>query len=396
MKDAGLKSNHLTLPSTAGQKPVQVLSTAPISNDTAQVRSALAGIKTDFHAQISGRPAAAEYADMQRLEDGSLIGVHKRCYAYTKDGKWLLLTGYKVGNLVTEWIGQAQFDPQVIGYIEGAPPVPSENLTEGYYSTSRTFNGSSEVTVNESESVNYSVSTSKESGFSSGFEGEANLGLKFDPRIVAAPLGIGISKKIKFSFQSQFNLSMEANGAWSGGESFGSGQNISRKLSAAIGGNWDVPDKTRWANPDLTRRFIPANSGFAFVESETADIYALRLEHNGALVAFRMMPNPDIPKDTNIIPFPINNRYSKQGTLDGRIGYTSTGIALDPDYANATGYGEYSYFKPKEAYELKKRIEREAQRLKDYYDNFNSTPAGTQLLGGLAGGIGGGAALPLS
>ena len=183
---------------------------------------------------------------------------------------------------------------------------------------------------------------------------------------------------------------MEANGAWSGGESFGSGQNISRKLSAAIGGNWDVADKTRWANPDLPRRFIPANSGFAFVESETADIYALRLEHNGALVAFRMMPNPDIPKDTNIIPFPINNRYSKQGTLDGRIGYTSTGIALDPDYANATGYGEYSYFKPKEAYELKKRIEREAQRLKDYYDNFNSTPAGTQLLGGLAGGIGGG------
>ena len=103
---------------------------------------------------------------MQRLEDGSLIGVHKRCYAYTKDGKWLLLTGYKVGNLITEWIGQAQFDPQVIGYIEGAPPVPSENLTEGYYSTSRTFNGSSEVTVNESESVNYSVSTSKQSGFS--------------------------------------------------------------------------------------------------------------------------------------------------------------------------------------------------------------------------------------
>ena len=390
VKDGGLKGNHLTFSAATEQQPTQVLSTAPISNDTAQVRSALAGIKTDFHAQISGRPAAAEYADMQRLEDGSLIGVHKRCYAYTKDGKWLLLTGYKVGNLITEWIGQAQFDPQVIGYIEGAPPVPSENLTEGYYSTSRTFNGSSEVTVNESENVNYSVSTSKQSGFSSGFEGEANLGLKFDPRIVMAPLGIGISKKVKFSFQSTFNLSMEANGAWSSGESFGSGQNISRKLSAAIGGNWDVADKTQWVNPDLTRRFIPVNMGFAFVESETADIYALRLEHNGALVAFRMLPNPDIPKDTNIIPFPINNRYSKQGTLDGRIGYTSTGIALDPDYANATGYGEYSYFKPKEAYELKKRIEREAQRLKDYYDNFNSTPAGTQLMGGLAGGIGGG------
>ncbi len=389
VKDAGLKSNHLAFPSTASQQPVQVLSTAPISNDTAQVRSALAGVKSDFHTQIDGRPAAAEYADMQRLEDTTLIGVHKRCYAYTKNGKWVLSTGYKVGNLITEWIGQAQFDPQVTGYIEGAPPVPSENLTEGYYRTTQTFNGTSEVTINQSESVNYSVSTSKEGGFSSGFEVEANLGLNFDPRIILAPLGIGMSKKVKFGIQSTFKLGMEANGAWSGGESFGSGQNISRKMLAAIAGNWDVGDKTKWVNPDLTRRFIPANMGFAFVESETADLYALRLEHNGTLVAFRMLPNPDIPKDTNIIPFPINNRYCKQGTLDGRIGYTSTGIALDPDYANATGYGEYSYFKPKEAYELKKRIEREVQRLKDYYDNFDTTPAGTKNMGTLAGIFGG-------
>ena len=212
VKDSGLKSNHLTLPTTADHQPIQVLSTAPISNDTAQVRSAMSGVKTDFHEQISGRPAAAEYADMQRLEDTTLIGVHKRCYAYTKNGKWLLSTGYKVGNLVTEWIGQAQFDPQVTGYIEGAPPVPSENLTEGYYQIKQTFNGTSEVTINESESVNYSVSTSKESGFSSGFEMEAKLGLKLDPRIILAPLGIGMSKKFEISMASTFNLGMEANG----------------------------------------------------------------------------------------------------------------------------------------------------------------------------------------
>ncbi|MFH8336339.1 hypothetical protein [Streptomyces sp. AM6-12] len=35
-----------------------------------------------------------------------------------------------MGDLVTEWVGQAQFDPQLMGYIEGAPPVPSENLTD--------------------------------------------------------------------------------------------------------------------------------------------------------------------------------------------------------------------------------------------------------------------------
>ena len=36
-----------------------------------------------------------------------------------------------------EWIGQVQFDPQIIGYIEGAPPVPSENLTVAEDSTRR-------------------------------------------------------------------------------------------------------------------------------------------------------------------------------------------------------------------------------------------------------------------
>ncbi len=396
VKDLGLKSNHLTIPASP-HKPGQVLSTAPISNDTAQVRSALAGVKTNFQDRITGRPAVAEYADAQRLADGRLMGIYKRSYTYAKNGQWLLLTGYKVGNLVTEWIGQAQFDPQVVGYIEGAPPVPSENLTEGFTSTARTFNGTSEVSLQESESVNYSISSSKESSFASSFELEASMGVNFDPRIILAPLGIGISKKTKFSLASKQKLTMEANGSWSGGETFGSGQNVSTKMSAAIGGNWDVPDPAKWANPELTRRFIPANMGFALVESETADIYALRLAHNGALVAFRILPNPDIPKDTNIIPFPINAQYTKQGTLDGRLGYTQTGVALDPAYANATGYGEYSYFKPKEAYELKKRIEREEQRLKDFYNNFNTTPAGARLMGTLAGaftgGVGGSAAL---
>ncbi len=56
------------------------------------------------------------------------------------------------------------------------------------------------------------------------------------------------------------------------------------------------------------------------------------------------------------------------------------GIILDSDYTNALGYGEYSYFKPKEAYQLKKRIEREEQKLKDYYTNFDTVPAGTKRL----------------
>lgn len=126
--DAGPRGNNLA--TTAGKEPAIVLSTSPVSTDTAEVRSALTGIRTAFHQRIGAAPSVAEYADVQRIPYRGVQGVMKRCYAYQQDGNWYLVTGYKVGNLVSTWVGQAQFDPQLVGYIEGAPPVPSENLVK--------------------------------------------------------------------------------------------------------------------------------------------------------------------------------------------------------------------------------------------------------------------------
>ena len=36
----------------------------------------------------------------------------------------------RIEELELRWIGNAQFLPTLLGYIEGAPPVPSENLTQ--------------------------------------------------------------------------------------------------------------------------------------------------------------------------------------------------------------------------------------------------------------------------
>ena len=36
---------------------------------------------------------------------------------------------YGVGELLVQYVGQVQTKPSLIGYIEGAPPLPSENLT---------------------------------------------------------------------------------------------------------------------------------------------------------------------------------------------------------------------------------------------------------------------------
>src|SRR5205823_4020031 len=83
-----------------------------------------------YTARVADRPGVAEYADLQRAADGTSIGVYKRCYGLVDDaGRWQLVTGFKVGDLTVDWVGQAQFDPQLVGFIEGPPPVPSENLT---------------------------------------------------------------------------------------------------------------------------------------------------------------------------------------------------------------------------------------------------------------------------
>lgn len=123
---------------------------------------------------------------------------------------------------------------------------------------------------------------------------------------------------------------------------------------------------------DVGRRYVPSNTGMALVQSHTADVFALRLAHTGTLVAYRMQPNPDIPRDWNIIQFPINPRYVKQGTLDGAVGFDSRGKVTDPDYPTATGYGEYGYYKPRDAYALKRRITREQQRMHAYYESVST------------------------
>ncbi|MCV6590661.1 MAG: LamG domain-containing protein [Marinobacterium sp.] len=380
-RDEGLRGNHLQQTDPERQ-PIITLSSAPVSNDTAQVRSALAGIRSAFHSRIDSAPYAQEYADLQYDADNALNGVMKRCYSYIEQGQWKLITGYKVGNLVTEWVGQAQFDPQIMGYMEGPPPVPSENMT---YGTNGTGTGiyegdGSTVELVQATEVNYNYSASREQGFDAAFENSMSLGFEADISTLIAPLGFGISIPIKFSMDGSKRSSLEASGGWVEEKNATQGTTQTRSLFASLGGNWEDPDNM--LNPDLGRRWDSANMGFAIVQSETADVFALRLEHNGALVSFRFQPNPDIPRDWNIVSFPINPRYCKQGTLDGKVGYDAQGhVVCDPDYPQAASYGEHSYYKPRQAYALKRNIERQQQELASYYRNYGAAP----LAGGPVG-----------
>ncbi|WP_287521350.1 LamG-like jellyroll fold domain-containing protein [Okeania sp. SIO2C2] len=362
-------------------KPYFIISNAPINQDTALVRSALAGVVTQFQETIASSPSIQEYGDMQYDVDGNMTGVMKRCHAYIKDNAWCLITSYKVGNLITEWLGQAQFDPQIIGYIEGAPPMPSENLTAGPIDPALYDYSSSDVSsveVVEAESVNYNCSASMEVGADTAFESESKMETGFDMDINIAPFGFGTSFKLESKFGASGGSNFEISNGWTSDQRVGVGRNKTESTTVSLSGNWEDPLNP--LNEALGRRYQPSNMGFALVLSETADIFALRLEHNNALVSFSFRPNPDIPRDVNLIPFPINPRYSKQGTLDGAIGYNEKGKVLDPDYASAQGYGEYSYFKPQEAYNLQDRIQREEQEIKSYYQNFDVNPMNNEAV----------------
>lgn len=370
LTDNALRGNHLQ---TQGAVEYD-LSTAPVGDDAPMVRSALAGVRTPFSGFIQSAPAVHEYGDMQSDSRGNLIGVFKRCYGFIQNDHLKLLTGYKVGDLAVEWIGQVQFAPQLIGFIEGAPPVPSENLTQPSVETIgdlQDYNEASTVEFAQSDETTYTYSASKEQGF--GLEVEAAL--KFGIKSVSSSGGglgvIAISSMEEANVLIGLKAQFEAMWSWQSEASVGTTRTTGKTTSLELRGRYTSPEES--ANePFGWRRFVPENTGLALVQSETADVFALRLKHNNALISFTMRPNPDIPKDWNILHFPINPQYVKQGVLDGKIGPKA-----DVDFPNALTYSnDVSYFKPVEAYALKNKIQKAEKELETYYSQFNAANKG--------------------
>lgn len=372
VEDNGLRGNDLLV--TGGG---WVLSTAPIGEDSPMARNAVLGLRTRFDGSIDSQPVAAEYAVIETDATGAMTGILKRAYGFVDaQGNWRLVTGFKVGDLATQWVGQAQFDPQLIGYLEGAPPVPSENLT-----VQDSYTGTSSVSLTDATSTNYTYASTRDSGFNATFELSAGEGAQEQSFVglmeIEAPLGIGVGEVeltsaadvgVTFSGKANFETSL----SWLNDTSSGQGTTRTRVSSLALTGS----KETTPAYDAVGARFVPNNTGFALVQSQTADVFALRLVHTGTLVAYQMRPNPDIPKDYNVITFPIDPRYTKQGVLDGKVGGQP-----DADYPNALNDStDVSYYKPIEAYGLKTQIERQEQELSTLYAQHNVDP--NQLSGG--------------
>ncbi|WP_410651433.1 hypothetical protein [Amycolatopsis sp. cmx-4-54] len=158
-----------------------------------------------------------------------------------------------------------------------------------------------------------------EQTLSSGDEGsrDYSLALKCGAKVkgrhqfINAPLGIGISMPL---VECEAELGLGAELEWS--TSWGNQINVSqiaetsRSTFVGLSGGCEAEPRSENGKQVMIenggRRFVPSNTDYALVQSETADVFALRVVHTGAVIAYRMLPNRDIPRDWNLLPFKIN------------------------------------------------------------------------------------------
>jgi hypothetical protein len=368
LEDQTGRGNRGTLVGSA--LPQWGTSAAPLGNEAEVVLNILGGIPTFAQRDITATPSVIEYADVERDAYGELISVMKRAYVSVTDGEVALVTGYKIGDLDTVYLGQAQSRPTLIGFIEGAPPIPSENQTMpgwlGGYGSMNSYAGASQVAFTEADNTVFAYNAERETSDTHAFTVKGGL---YAGGQYGTATGIGFEVEIPVAV-GELHLGVQGGGEWSTHTSTGVGVQTGTTVAIATGlkpgGAWE-PGTTpaSWVNPVVGRRFVPNNNGLALVKSMTVDVYASILRATGAMVKMSMVPNPDIPVDVNLIDFPIDPTYVKNGTLDGKVG-----LRNDPTYPNADRV-RGSYFKPLEAYTWKRRIDRQTTELEAYYAQYD-------------------------
>lgn len=303
-------------------------------------------------ARIQGRPAVLEQGAVatdnagKPVVDGSgnLTGAMYRSYAARTHQTALSASRIKVDDLQISDLGTDTVDASLLGYIEGAPPLPLENMTEH---------------------------TDYDEGGSPGYAGSSVI------------FELAEDTENMWSWDQDrgidFHLKMEA-----GGEVFGNKTTAKAQVDTTYG--WlDSREEAATYDQITTRsltqkgyvqngHWLPYNYGMAFLAGLAANVYALRLKGSERIAGYQLVLSDDQPV-VQQVRFPLNPRYIKQGTLDGRIG-----LSADPDYPDALHQPSRignSYYKPDEAGTLEAAIEREATQREAFYSQYNANAFST-------------------
>lgn len=279
---------------------------------------------------------------------------------WATDNGVVVLPDKRIEELELVWVGNTQFAPTLLGYIEGAPPIPSENLTE-----SLSYNGATSVELVTSQDVEYRWNRAEDIG--AGLSLDAFIG--YDDTLMG---GIGaMSKTAEVRSGLRGNLSLK--NTWQAESAITARTSNRMTDRLELRGTPEVEPKF----PHIGKRFVPKNVGYALVISGTADLFVSRLAGSRKVVGYQIVPIEGVPPDVNTITFLLNPAYVMAGSLDGLTGTSPTSDRFHKHVpAMRAQYGALypaSYMRIKEAYELKQRIENDDKQREAFFEQFNTT-----------------------
>ena len=268
----------------------------------------------------------------------------------------------RVEELDLRWVGNVQFDPTLLGYIEGAPPVPSENLT-----MSDDYNNAAAVELTMADDVSYSWDRAKTSSLGASSDIFVGVDVEWEE---GTAMGIFFAKKEQV--RAGFKTSVESSSGDTSDSAISAQSGVQTTDRFGLRGTRE--EKPHF--PHLGNRFIPKNVGYALVISSTADLFITSLKRSGRMIGYEVVPDANIPPDVNTITFLINPAYTMSGSLDGLTGSSPTSdrfFAQIP--AMRAQYGSRvaaSYFRVAEAYQLKAQIDEQDRAREAYFFNFDT------------------------
>ncbi|HWN69325.1 MAG TPA: hypothetical protein VNM90_16910, partial [Haliangium sp.] len=302
---------------------------------------------------------SAEYSSVEVSGEGKQQALMRRFLGYAAGSDVTLLPEQRVEELSLQWIGNTQINPTLLGYIEGAPPVPSENLTR-----EEDYDGATSVVLAQSDETSYTWQRSETR--SEAFNMEGFLGASWEFGVAA-----GVYTEVTAGQAGAiFDYTHEK--VFAKDTSVSASSSLATADSLALSGV--VEDNA--SSPAVGKRWIPKNVGYALVISGMADVFVTRLRRSGRMVSYDIRPVEGVPLDVNTITFLINPAYTLNGSLDGLVGSMAADATF---YPHAPGmraqYGSLypaSYFRLKEAYALKDAIERQDKQRETFFYNFNA------------------------
>ncbi len=284
-----------------------------------------------------------------------------------------LFADQRVEMLELKWVGNAQFAPTLLGYIEGAPPVPSENLTE-----EDDYNGATSVELTVTDDLEFSWNRAQESG--------GGVSTEFF-------VGVGGTTSVGLGAEQEFEYKAGVKGELSSQRTDLNESNISTSVGLSMTDRLELRGSSEQSPQflHLGQRYVPKNVGYALVVSGLADLYITRLKRSQRMIGYQLLPNPDLPFDVNTITFLMNPAYTMNGSLDGQTG---TAAATDRFHRHVpemrSQYGSLypaSYFRVQEAYDIEAQIEQQDKERESYFQNFNARAVEASALNSTIGPI---------